>query len=420
MNEIPITLVILLVMLLLLSAVFSSLETAFSSVNKIRLKNYAEEGRSGAKRAYDITQKFDYALSTVLIGNNLVNIAAATISAKIAADLYGGNTGLILSTVIMTILVLVFGEVLPKSFAKEYAESFALKTSGFLHILMNVFKPMTWILVRLKVGLSSFIKSEKDIPSITEEELKEMINISEEEGVIEDHERELVQNSLDFNDITVREILTPRTDIVAIDISDSVKEISDILLTERFSRLPVYEGSIDNIVGILSERDFLRHLVKHQDVNLKELLRKPMFIYETMSISKLLSLLQNDHSHMAIIIDEFGGTLGLITLEDILEELVGEIWDEHDEEIKEFMQVEDNVYEFYADLPLEDFARITNVELPDSIYHTVGGWLVEGFKKIPFENEEIQYEHLRIVILKAEERRIRKIRVMMNSRDAAE
>lgn len=411
LNEIPINLIFLLVVLLLLSAFFSSTETAYSSANKIRLKNYAEEGRRGAKNAYEIINNFDHALSTILIGNNLVNIAAATISGNIAANIFGGNTGLVISTVIMTILVLIFGEVLPKSFAKENAEMLALSISGILIFLMKLFKPLTWMLVQLKVLLSKVVQSKEAIPSITEQELKEMINISEEEGVIENHERELVQNSLDFNDIKVGEILTPRTDIIAVDIESPVDSISRLLLEERFSRVPVYEGTIDNIIGILSERDFLRHVIRNQSFVMRELLRTPLFIYESMTVSRLLAQLQKDHLHMAIVIDEFGGTSGLITLEDILEELVGEIWDEHDEKKNDYLEIDDHTFQFSGDFPLEEFARMLNVELPDSAYYTLGGWLGEEFQKIPSENEKLTYDTFSITITEAEERRIRKVKV---------
>ncbi|WP_078555715.1 hemolysin family protein [Bacillus alkalicellulosilyticus] len=413
MNDIPIGLLLFLVILLLLSAFFSSMETAFSSANKIRLKNYSEEGKPGAKKAYYITQHFDYALSTILIGNNLVNIAAATISAAIASQLYGESAGLVISTVVMTILVLIFGEVLPKSFAKENAESLALKISGILVFLMSTFKPLTWVLVQLKVYLSSLVTSKESTPSITEQELKEMINISEEEGVIEDHERELVQNSLDFNDIRVGEILTPRTNIVAIEASSSVQDIQVLLLEERYSRVPVYQDTIDNIIGILSERDFLRNKVRYEEFDITELVRKPMFIYESMRISRLLPELQKNHSHMAIVIDEFGGTSGLITLEDILEELVGEIWDEHDEEHNDIKQIEENVYEFNGDFPLDEFAEVVDIPIPTSMYQTLGGWLVEEFQRFPVAEDQLKYGKLTLIVTEADDRRIRKVKVVV-------
>ncbi|WP_209124665.1 hemolysin family protein [Alkalihalobacillus sp. BA299] len=414
MSTIPLELLLFLIFLLILSAFFSSAETAYSSANKIRLKSYADENRSGGQKAFFITQHFDHALSTILIGNNLVNIAAATISAQIATTLFGTNTGLLISTVVMTTLVLIFGEVLPKSLAKENAEPFALKIAGILTFLMKLFKPLTWFLVQLKERISALVTKQELTPSITEQELKEMVTISEEEGVIENHEKELLHNSLDFNDIRVVEILTPRTDVVAIDVEMDTDKVTALLLEERFSRIPVYEGNIDNIIGILSERDFLSHLIKHQKVNIREIVRKPMFVIETLTVSTLLPILQKNRVHMAVVIDEFGGTSGIITLEDILEELVGEIWDEHDDKVRGVDQLEENIFEFYGDFPLDDFARLTNCELPDSTNHTLGGWLVEVFQKVPPVGEQLQYEHLTITITEAEERRIIKAKVEMN------
>lgn len=410
--KIPFSFIFLFLLLLIFSAFFSASETAYSSANKIRLKKYADENRKGAKNAFHISQNFDHALSSILIGNNLVNIAAATISGHVAANLFGENPGLVISTIATTVLVLIFGEVLPKSFAKENAETFSLKFSWVLLFIMRLFKPFTYILVKLKEGLSAFIKESEHLPSITEEELKQMVEISEEEGVIDQNEKQLVHNSLDFNDIVVADILTPRTDMIAIDINLSIEEITTILLDERYSRIPVYEGDIDHIIGILSERDYFSSLIKNEEeLDIRKILRKPIFVVESMHISKLLPRLQKNRVQMAIVIDEFGGTAGLVTLEDILEELVGEIWDEHDETIQGMKQIESNTYEFPGDYPLDDFARKFNIDLPDSTYHTIGGWLIEHFQEIPSKQEEFMYEHLLITITEAEERRIRKIKV---------
>jgi CBS domain containing-hemolysin-like protein len=399
--------------LLLLSAFFSSIETAYSSANKLRLKSYADENRPGGVKALFISENFDHALSTILIGNNLVNIAAATISAQVATELFGGNTGLLISTIVMTILVLIFGEVLPKSLAKENAESLALRVSPILLLLMKLFTPLTWLLVQLKTVVTKFISKSDVSPSVTEEELKEMFSISHAEGVLEPNEKELLHNSLEFNDTKVVEVLTPRTDLIAIAIDMSIEDITTILVRERFSRVPVYEKSIDNIIGVLSERDFLTQLVTNQEMDLRKLIRKPLFVVETLGIATLLPMLQKDRVHMAVVIDEFGGTSGIITLEDIIEELVGEIWDEHDEKINEVNKLGPNEFEFYGDYPLDDFARMVQVELPDSRNHTLGGWLTEEFDYVPVENEEFTYDGIKLIVTEAEDRRIIKVRVVL-------
>ncbi|MCA1030843.1 hemolysin family protein [Bacillus timonensis] len=414
MGDLPLSTILLLIVLIFLSAFFSATETAFSSVNRIRLKNYADEKRRGSKKALAITENFDNALSTILVGNNIVNIAAASISAKVATDLFGGNTGLIISTVVMTVLILVFGEVLPKSFAKENAELFTLRVSGILFLLIKIFTPVTYLFVLLKALVSKVIKSKDDSPSFTEEELKVMVDLSEEEGVIDNKEKELVHRSLDFNDILVGEILTPRIDMVAIEVSQPIEEIKDMFLEERYSRVPVYEDNIDNIIGILSEREFLSHLVQNKEVNLKKLIRNPFFVVESMKISTLLPELQKSKTHMAIVVDEFGGTSGLVTLEDILEEIVGEIWDEHDEKIKNFTKIDDNNYVFNAELPLDEFVKIMNVDEPESSYHTLGGWIFESIERIPSVGEQFDYQNLTLTVNQVENRRIRKIKVKVN------
>ncbi|MBP3952880.1 hemolysin family protein [Bacillus suaedae] len=414
MSEIPLNLVVILFVLIILSAFFSSIETAYSSANKLRLKSYADENRRGGSKALYISQNFDHALSTILIGNNLVNIAAATISAQLATELLGGSTGPLISTIVMTIVILIFGEVLPKSLAKENAESLALGVSAILLLLMKLFTPFTWLLVKLKNSLTKFVKRSEQSPSVTEEELKEMFTISEEEGVLEQNEKELLHNTLDFNDIKVLEILTPRTDIVAIDVDMPIEEVTAILMRERFSRVPVYEKSIDNIIGVLSEREFLSQLVKKQEVDIRKIIRKPLYVIGTLGISSLLPKLQKERVHMAVVIDEFGGTSGIITLEDILEELVGEIWDEHDEKVNEAKQVGPNEYEFYGDFPLDDFARMVEMELPDSRNITLGGWIAEEFHYVPVTGEELNYEGVKLVVTKADERRVINVRVMLN------
>lgn len=412
MGDLPLSLIFLLIVLILLSAFFSASETAFSSVNKIRLKNYVDEKRRGSKKALYIAENFDRALSTILVGNNIVNIAAASISTKVATDLFGGNTGLVISTVGMTILILIFGEVLPKSFAKEHAESFSLLVSDVLYMLIQLFTPITALLVMLKQLVSKLFGNQKtDVPSVTEEELKVMVNLSEEEGVIDNKEKELVHRSLDFNDILVGEIFTPRIDIVAVEVNQPIEEIRDIFLQERYSRVPVYEGDIDNVIGILSESDFFSQLVQGKKVNVRELLRTPLFVVESMRISTLLPELQKSKVHMAIVIDEFGGTSGLITLEDILEQIVGEIWDEHDEAVKTFQKINDYEYEFNAELPLDEFCDILGIDELESSSHTLGGWVFEMFEHIPTVGESFEYESLTVTVRQVENRRIRKVLV---------
>jgi len=411
LNDIPLDSILLLGSLLLLSAFFSSAETAYSSVNKIRLRNFADEGRRGSKRALAIAENFDKALSTILIGNNIVNIAAASISAAVATEIFGGNAGLVISTVFMTILVLIFGEILPKSLAKEHAESYSLMIATVLYVLIKLLAPLNFFFVKLKVWVSSLFAKNSTMPSVTEEELKVMLDISEEEGVIDKEERDLIHRSMDFDDTLAGEVLTPRIDIVAIDIDQSVEEMKEIFFEERFSRIPVYQDSIDNIIGILTEKEFFTHLIKYQTVDIKELIREPLFVVESMKISTLLPKLQKEKVHMAIVLDEFGGTSGIVTLEDVLEEIVGEIWDEQDEKFSTMQRISDSNYRFDAQFQLDDFFDLMEAATPESSYHTIGGWVIENLGTVPSNGDSFYYENLKIIVEQVEERRVRKILV---------
>lgn len=415
MDDVPSSTVLLFIVLLFLSAFFSSAETAFSSVNKIRLKQYVSEGRKGARKALHIAENFDQTLTTLLVGNNLVNIGAATLSSHIAIQLYGPNLGVFISTFVVTILVLIFGEIMPKSFAKEFAETYSLKAAGILLLLIRLFTPITWLFLKLKNVLSLFFRNKEREPSVTEEEIKVLVQMSEDEGVIDKHEKELVHRSLEFDDIIVNEIIKPRPDMVAVEMNDSVDEIKEVFFRERFSRIPVYEGSIDHVVGILSERDFLTEFIRNkEEMDIRSLLRDPLFVVQSMKISVLLPELQKKKVHMAIVIDEFGGTAGLITLEDILEEIVGEIWDEHDESILLVKELSHGDYLFYADYAVDDFAEFLNIKVPETTKHTLGGWIIEELQRIPIEGEEINVGNLTLIVTEVTDNRIRQVHVKVN------
>lgn len=417
MEGIPLPLLLTLGALILLSAFFSSAETAFSSVNKIRLRNYVDEKKPGSKKALDIVENFDNALSTILVGNNIVNIAAASISAKVSVDLFGPSAGLIFSTFGMTVLILIFGEILPKSFAKEHAESYSLKISGIMFVLITILTPVNFIFSKLRSLVSRvFSKGEKNNLSVTEEEIKVMVEISEEEGVIDKEEKELVHRSLEFNDILVGEALTPRPDMVAVEVGQSIEDIKQAFLDERFSRIPVYENDIDNIIGILSERDFFAALLQDGDANVRELIRKPKFVVKSMKISALMLDLQKSNVHMSIVIDEFGGTSGLITLEDILEQLVGEIWDEHDEVIDMITQLDESTYEMSPQLTLDEFAKIVDIPPIESSFHNLGGWVFGNIDRIPHKGDSFEYNHLALTVIEVEKKRIKRVRVDVNER----
>ncbi len=370
-----------------------------------------DEGRKGSKKAYYIAENFDKTLTTILIGNNIVNTAAASISAALATEVFGGNMALVISTVIMTILILIFGEILPKSFAKENAESLSLSIAGILLLLIKLFTPFNWFFIQLKGIVSKVFHQQDDLPTVTEDEIKVMLNIGEQEGVIDKEEWQLIHRSMNFDDTLTGEVLTPRIDMVTIDINASAEEVQNVFFKERFSRIPVYEEHIDQIVGILSDKEFYMHLLKYGEVNLREIIREPLFVVETMKISDLLPKLQKEKVHMAIVLDEYGGTAGLITLEDVLEELVGEIWDEQDEKITSMKQISDTVFKFNAQFPLDDFSYVLNIPRPESAYHTIGGWVIENFGIIPSQNDFFKYQDLKVSVEEVLNRRVTKVKV---------
>lgn len=410
--DVPIGLILLFVFLILLSAFFSSAETAFSSVNKIRLYNFAKEGRRGSEKAIYIIENFDDAISTILVGKNLVNIGASSISTAVVTNIYGPNLGLIISTFGMTFIILTFGEILPKSIAKEHAETYSLKISGILYMLVRGLSPVNLLFSKLKSFVAKlFSGSKENLPSVTEEEIKAMVDISAEEGVINKNEKELLHRSLEFNEIIVGEILTHRLDIVAIEVNQPIEEITKILLEERYSRIPVYEDNIDNIIGFLSEREYFAELVKGEEVSIRSLLRQPMFVVKSMKIATLLPELQRTKSHMAIVLDEFGGTAGIITMEDILEELVGEIWDEHDEKVSIMTKLSEDVFVFSAQFHIDDFAQMMNVPVPETTYYNLGGWIFEHLSREPAVGEVIYYENLKLTVTEVDHHRIEKVKV---------
>ncbi|MFD1038777.1 hemolysin family protein [Virgibacillus byunsanensis] len=419
---VSINLIILLVTLIILSAFFSSSETAYSSVNQVRLKKFVNEGRRGSKKALHLVERdnFDKTLSTILVGNNIVNIAAASISAKLSTEIIGGNFGVVVSTVVMTILILIFGEILPKSLAKEHAESYSLAISNVLFILIKLLTPINFFFLKFKVLFTSrFISKKNNLPSITEDEIRIILGISEEEGVIDNIKKELIHRSMDLDETLVREILTTRMDMIAIDSSMTIEEIKNVFFEERFSRIPVYEDNIDNIIGFLTEKEFLTHLLKYKDVNIKELLRKPLFVAESMKISTLLPQLQKNNTPLAIVLNEFGGTVGIVTLEDILEEIVGEILDENEEQLNLVSQINKSIYIFDAQYHLRDFAEMMHVTLPKSSYFALGGWVMEHLEAIPSEGDTFSYQNLKISVEEVVGRRVRKIKVEIKDNQEA-
>lgn len=408
--------IVIIIMLLVLSALFSSCETAFSSVNKIRLKNYAAKGDKRAEKALKIANKFEDALTAILIGNNIVNILSTSISTVLFTQILGpGGVGA--ATVVMTVLVLVFGEITPKSFAKNHAEQCALMFAEPLSAFMIVLKPVVMV---FKV-IQKLFKPKTEQPSVTEDELKYIIDEIEEQGVLEEQESDLVRSALEFDEITVDEILIPRVNVIAIEKNTPFNEIKEKFLTDMYSRLPVYEKNIDNIIGVITNKSFFR-LMNENKENISDIIQEIIHISDLKLISEALKEMQKSKMHMAVVMDQYGGTKGIITLEDIIEELVGEIYDENDEIIAHFVKTGDNEYEVSGELSISDM--LENLDMPEDKIecsgNSVGGWIMELLGHVAVENETVRSDIFKMTVLSMEDQKILKIRLEIVPKDTEE
>lgn len=398
------------VVLLLLSAFFSSTETAFSSVSKIRLKNLADNGNKKAKTALYVAERYSKALTTILVGNNIVNIANSALATVFFVNIFGEAQGTVISTVVITIVVLIFGEVLPKNIAIDNAEKICITFAPALKFLMVLLTPLSIILMGINKLYKKLARnSNHQEPSVTEDELKYIIESIEEEGVLEQQESELVQSALEFDEKTAEEILTPRVDMVAIDIDDPVEEITELVLKERYSRIPVYRDNIDKIIGVLHTRDYLEALINNNEKpNIEAMLQPAHFIYKTKKLSALLADFKYNKIHLAVVTDDYGGILGIVTMEDLLEQIVGEIWDEDEEVEKMSLKISDNKYEVSGDMPISDMLELFDkpTKYIETESNSVGGWALEQLANIPEPGEQFTYKELEITIREVLDQRI--------------
>lgn len=406
---------ILLVILIALSAFFSASETAYTTVNKIRLQNYVDAGSKKAKTALFIAENYDRTLTTILIGNNIVNIGASSIATLLFVKLFGPS-GAAISTAVMTILILIFGEVLPKSFAKESSEKFALAFSRPLRILMTVFWPVVFLFIQLKkVAKHISPIKEEETPTVTEQELKFIVESIEDEGVLEKQESELVQHALEFDEKTVQEVLTPRVDMTTLDIEDDLQTNIGLVLTERFSRIPVCRGTSDRIIGILHTKDLLEALVRGDAIDLASMVQPAFFVYKTKKLSSLLTDFKRNKTHVAIVTDDYGGTVGMVTMEDLLEELVGDIWDEDEEIIRDFVRIDSQHFLISGDLTIREL--FDHLDLPfsnlESNHTSCGGWALEALGHIPQAGEAFRFKNMTLTIQEMDDQRVKKLSVYL-------
>jgi len=382
-----------------LSAFFSGAETAFTSVNRIKLKTEADDGNKKSISVLNTIEKYDRLLSTILIGNNIVNIASASIATVLFTQKFGDN-GSWMSTIFMTITVLIFGEVLPKGVAKNHADTIAKAINPILKVLIYIFLPVSWVFEKLSNLVNKLFSSHKKDESMTEDDLLTIIDEIEEEGKIKPYEKELISSAIKFDDIEVKDIVTPRKDITAIDVEMTTDEIHNIFEETKYTRIPVYEGTIDNVIGILHEKDFYSWMIKNENetFKIKKVMQKVHFVSQETKISVAFKMFKDQHFHMALVLDQFDSTLGIITLEDIIEELVGEIFDENDEIFEETKMIDDDHYTVSGKEILSDAFDIINIESDNKdeeeldLNQTVNSWLCSVFGRIPSSGDNFIFQ----------------------------
>lgn len=407
---------------LCLSNFCSASEMAFSSCNVMRLENARDDGSKRAKIAVYITEHFDDALSAILIGNNLANIGASSLASVAVILVTGGDEYAWLATIILTVLVIIFGETMPKISAKKNANRTSLKNAYVVRAMMIIFYPLVWLVVSLIKLLTMGIKPEAADADSDEavEELQSIIETAEDEDVLDEDQSELVQAAIDFSETSAFEVMTARVDVQAIDIEDDWDDILAIIEDAPFTRLPVYEGSIDNVIGILYLNHFLKAMADDGRVDIRKLLMPPCYVYKTMKLPAVLNTLRKAKQHLAIVSDEYGGTLGVVSMEDVLEQIVGDIWDESDVVEHEVVQREKSEYELDGAMILSDFLELVglNEDDVDAESNTVGGWTLEMFGSFPQEGDSFTYRNLTVTVLSMDGRRVERVLVKLAPSEA--
>jgi CBS domain containing-hemolysin-like protein len=388
-------------------------ETALMSLSKIRTRHMVEEQVKGAKLVQKLLEDPSRLLGAILIGNNIANIAASALTTTIAAKAIGGDTGVAIATAVTTVLVLIFGEITPKSIAKQNSEKISLFVSKPIKFIIVIFRP----LVTLFGGISNFVikmlggDPKVNEPFITEEELKTMVGVSEEEGVLEDVEKEMIFNVFDFADTQVKDVMVQRVDIIAVDVNSTYEEVLDVIKNEQFSRIPIYDDTIDNIVGILNVKDLIILEKTEKDFKVVDYAREPYYTFEFKKITEVFKEMKKTRNHMGVVLDEYGGTVGILTIEDLVEEIVGDIEDEYDDENKMIEVVKEDEYIVDGSARLDDISDLIGVNMESEELDSVGGLIIEELGRIPEEHEEILIGNIRFVVEEVDKNRIKKIRI---------
>ncbi|AKL94209.1 putative Mg2+ and Co2+ transporter CorB [Clostridium aceticum] len=403
---------LILFILLILSAFFSTSETALMALSRIRVRHMVEENIKGADLINKYIAEPNKLLGTILVGNNIVNIGASALATAIAIDFYG-DKGVLIATIAMTVLVLVFAEITPKSLAAQNAEKISLRIIKPIALVIVLLHPIvivfTFITGRLMKILGA--NTNKVRPFITEDELRTVVNVSQEEGVLEVHEKEMIYNVFEFGDQQIRDVMVQRTDIIAIDIEDTYEEVIEIIKNEKFSRYPIYEEGIDNIVGIINVRDLLFVDNLQDNFNIKEYIRKPYYTFEYKKIADLFKEMKKNKVHIAIALDEYGGTAGIVTLEDLIEEIVGDIQDEYDEYEKEIEVIRQNEYRVKGNTKIELVNEMIGTAIESEDFDSIGGFIIGELGRFPKLGETINFNHIKLVVEDIEGNKIKKIRI---------
>jgi CBS domain containing-hemolysin-like protein len=404
----------ILIILLALSSFFSASETALMSLSKIRIRHLVEENIKGAKLVEKLTEEPNKLLGSILIGNNVVNIAASAIATTLTVKLIKSDWGVAIATAVMTILILIFGEITPKTLAKQNSESISLKLIGPISLVVSILKP--FVLVFNKISLV-FVKvlggnNQMNHPFITEEELKTIVNVSEEEGVLEVEEKEMIYNVFEFGDLQVKDVMVQRVDIIAANLEVTYDEIIQIIKDEQFSRIPIYGETIDDIVGVLNVKDLI--LAEDVDTNfsVRYYIRDPLYTFEFKKITELFNDMKKSRNHMAIVLDEYGGTVGIVTIEDLVEEIVGEIEDEYDDEPDKPVEViKEDEYIVDGSMRINDLNELLSIKIESEEFDSIGGYIIGQIGKMPEEGEEVSYFNIRFLVEEVERNRIKKVRI---------
>ena len=406
----------IVVVCLLFSAYFSATETAFSTFNKIKMRNLADKGNKSAKLVLNIEETYDTMLSTILIGNNIVNILSASLSTILFIGWIDDKSGPTVSTAVMTIIVLIFGEITPKTLAKQIPDKFAMFAAPFLKLLMIIFFVFTFIFKKWQDLISKLVKS-KDEDIVTEEEILTLVEEAAEDGSINESESELIKSAIEFGDLEVIDIFTPRVDIIALPKDATYEDIDNAFSGNPFSRLPIYDEDIDHIVGIIYYKDFYQ--AEEQNFKLENIIKQPMFVMKHKLVNELLKEFQTQKQHFAVVADEFGSVAGIVTMEDILEEIVGEIWDEYDEIFEDIKQVSETVYIISGKANVDKVLEVFDIE-KDIEPVTVNGWIAEELKTLPTRGTKLRVENLNIEVIKMKGRRIDSIKVTVLPKEIIE